>query len=73
MKRFHYERKDECVAVADLPFHTKAYTPEQIMKFIALFQDELNRLQISWWRIYYDREEDALFACTRDSWKCVEN
>lgn len=72
MKRFHFEL-DVCVAVADLPTRTKEYTPEQMTKFIALFQDELNRLQISWWRIYYDREENALFAYTRDGWKCVEN
>ena len=72
MKKFHYEQ-NICVAVADLPTHTKEYTPKQMMKFKALFQNELNRLQISWCRIYYDREENALFAYTRDGWKCVEN
>ena len=73
MKRFHYEQKNLCVVVADLPAHTKEYTPKQITKFIPLFQDELNRLQISWWRIYYNKEEDALFAYAQDCWKCVEN
>lgn len=73
MKRFHYEQKDVCVAIADLPFHTKEYTPEQMTKFIALFKYELNRLQISWWRIYYDREKNALFAYADGDWKCVEN
>lgn len=73
MKRFHYEQKDVCVAVADLPTRTKECTPEQMTKFIALFKKELERLQISGWRIYYDREENALLAYTRDGWKCVEN
>lgn len=73
MKRFHFEQKETCVAVAYLPAHTKEYTPEQIEKFSVLFKDELARLQISWWRIHYDREEDTLFAYTYDGWECVEN
>lgn len=73
MKRFHYEQKDVCVAVANLPFHMKEYTPEQMIKFIALFKDELNRLQISWLFIEYNREKNALFAHANADWKCVEN
>ena len=73
MKRFHYEQKDLCVAVADLPTHTKEYTPKQIREYIELFQNELDRLQISWWHIKYDREKDTIFAYAHGDWKCVEN
>lgn len=73
MKRFHYEQKDVCVAVADLPVHTIEYTPGQMIKFTTLFEKELERLQISWRRIEYNREKDALFAYTDGDWKCVEN
>ena len=73
MKRFHYEQKDVCVAVADLPIHTIEYTPGQMIKFTTLLEKELERLQISWRRIEYNREKDALFAYTNGDWECVEN
>lgn len=73
MKRFHFERKEVCVAVADLPLHIKEYTPEQIRKYSELFQKELMRSQIYWRYIDYDREEDALFAYTDGDWECKEN
>lgn len=73
MKRFHYEQEDVCVAIADLPFHTKEYTPEQMIKFTVLFKKELERLQISWRFIEYKREKDALFAYANGDWKCVKN
>lgn len=73
MKRFHYEQKDVCVAVADLPIHIKEYTPEQMIKFTTLFKKELERLQISWSFIKHNQKEDVLFAYTNGDWECVEN
>lgn len=73
MKRFHFDRKEVCVAIADLPLHKDKYSNEQIMNFIDLFTKRLNKEQIPYWHIEYDIEEDALFAYDNGDWECKEN
>lgn len=44
MKRFHFERKEVCVAIADLPLHIKEHTPEQIKKYSELFSERVDEI-----------------------------
>lgn len=73
MKRFHFTKRDVCVATAELPLYKDKYSTKQIMEFVDLFRKRLNKEQIPYWHIEYDVDENALFAYTQGDFECVEN
>ena len=55
MKRFHFTKRDVCVATAELPLYKDKYSTKQIMEVVDLFRKRLNKEKIPYWNIeYYD-------------------